>query len=413
MLTARALMARIWRMTGVALLWLLAMNAVAAVFVVATGIGNSFPQGADADGYFGAKWPKEYYTELSKLKLRWHPYSYFIFEPFTGKYINIDKNGLRRTWNSNGMYLNHRKKVFKIFAFGASPMFGHGAADDDTIPSLLAKALAKDGVDGVEVTNFGQSGYVSTQEVLRLFEQLRVNNIPDLVIFYDGAADTFSAFQSGVAGIPMNEFERQREFNLLNFHQPERVRALYRSAISMLIVNSAITRVLMAGLRTVSRQTYYKLFNIVPVLTPYSANISGDLPGSVAEEYKQNIWLVRETGKHVGFKSLFYWQPAVFTKTPLSNYERNRESERPAGEKEFYCATRDKVRAMAERNIGDGDGALRDLSDALNGLGKPCFVDAYHMTGTCNQVIAHLMEKDVLRLIPRTSNAVGVSKRDP
>ena len=38
----------------------------------------------------------------------------------------------------------------------------------------------------VNITNFGESGYVNTQEVIYLFLQLqRKNNIPDIVVFYD------------------------------------------------------------------------------------------------------------------------------------------------------------------------------------------------------------------------------------
>ena len=37
---------------------------------------------------------------------------------------------------------------------------------------------------------------------------------PDLVVFYDGVNDTFSGYQSQVAGHTQNEFNRRREFNL-------------------------------------------------------------------------------------------------------------------------------------------------------------------------------------------------------
>ena len=67
----------------------------------------------------------------------------------------------------------------------------------------IGKFLSEHGVK-VEITNFGQSGRVSTQEVIDLFLQLQKSNTPNIVIFYDGINDTFSAFQNGISGVPQN-----------------------------------------------------------------------------------------------------------------------------------------------------------------------------------------------------------------
>lgn len=95
-------------------------------------------------------------------------------------------------------------------------MWGSGARDSFTIPSLLSQILSEHGIS-IHVVNYGESGFVSTQEVIALMLQLKKGNIPDVVMFYDGVNDTFSAFQHGIAGIPQNEFNRFREFNLLNY----------------------------------------------------------------------------------------------------------------------------------------------------------------------------------------------------
>jgi hypothetical protein len=89
-------------------------------------------------------------------------------------------------------------------------MVGYGASDDYTIPSALVRDLTQRGISDVQVTNFGQPGYVRTQELILLFAQLRRRNIPELVIFYDGCNDAFSAFQSGQAGVTENEGNRAR-----------------------------------------------------------------------------------------------------------------------------------------------------------------------------------------------------------
>ena len=65
-------------------------------------------------------------------------------------------------------------------------MWGEGARDDYTIPSWLQRFIYQT-TYRARITNFGQEAYVSTQEVLVLFEQFQKGNIPDIVIFYDGS----------------------------------------------------------------------------------------------------------------------------------------------------------------------------------------------------------------------------------
>ena len=78
---------------------------------------------------------------------------------------------------------------------GGSSLWGFGARDDQTIPSLLARKLLERGIS-VEVKSLSELGYVSTQEVIGLFRELQEGYRPDVVIFYDGVNDTTSAVLS-------------------------------------------------------------------------------------------------------------------------------------------------------------------------------------------------------------------------
>lgn len=69
---------------------------------------------------------------------------------------------------------------------------------------------------------------MSTQVVIALLLQLQKGQIPDLVIFYDGVNDMYSAYQQKVAGLPENEFNRVKEFNL---SQPAKSKQLRRMAL--------------------------------------------------------------------------------------------------------------------------------------------------------------------------------------
>ena len=50
---------------------------------------------------------------------------------------------------------------------GGSSLWGFGARDDQTIPSLLARKLHERGLK-VEIKNLSELGYVSTQELIGL-----------------------------------------------------------------------------------------------------------------------------------------------------------------------------------------------------------------------------------------------------
>ncbi len=169
------------------------------------------------EGYGGARWPIQHYRELEKIEDRWQPYVYFRQKPFRGETIAVGADGMRATWqpapesrDSSGT--GHRK--LNLLLLGGSSLWGFGARDDQSIPSLVAKMLYDRG-SRAELKNSAEIGYVSTQEVVALLRELQAGYRPDVVIFYDGVNDTTSALLEGGAGLSTNEKNRRAEFNLL------------------------------------------------------------------------------------------------------------------------------------------------------------------------------------------------------
>ena len=96
-----------------------------------------------AEGYGGAAWPVEHYRELVLLQDRWEPYVYFRQKPFRGKTIKIGDDGLRATWQPPASANDRgQREPVKILMLGGSSLWGFGARDDQTIPSL-ARSLAR------------------------------------------------------------------------------------------------------------------------------------------------------------------------------------------------------------------------------------------------------------------------------
>lgn len=101
---------------------------------------------------------------------------------YNGEAVTIDPDGFRRSINHS---LND-----SVWFFGGSTMWGTGADDNRTIPSLFANET------GETVLNLGESGYNSVQEFIQLQLMLLKGNKPKEVIFYDGVNDGYRFCQN-------------------------------------------------------------------------------------------------------------------------------------------------------------------------------------------------------------------------
>lgn len=401
-----------WQLVGITAVLIVLTDLTAAILLHA-------PRSTDALGAAhaqlqadrGARWAGELYREESHLSAIWYPYVYWRSGPYQGRYINVRSNGLRFTANNASANPGSSSKPLKLFMFGGSTMFGLGARDDHTIPSLLAAMLRRDGVKTVEITNYGQIGYVSTQEVIELSEQLRRGDVPNLVIFYDGINDAAASYQDGVAGVPQNEFNRAREFDLLNGANPARRRALYAAAGTTFLNHTALGELA----RVLGARYARRLFSHIQNRLPYNRmkvgmriqrnwdldNDSAALPKETVAVYLENMRLVEAEGKRFGFAGLFYWQPVLYSKPHQSEIEKKIEqtSYRSApGLKQFVRETYFHARSITERVHSP---RVHDISRIFDDTTGTCFVDLFHITGHCNALVAARMEKDVLPLVSR------------
>lgn len=378
-------MRSIWVSVGVALVALTLLEGVARV-----GIGlyerrrpttelAAFDVRLGAEASAGAQWAQEYIREFAdSQRSEWHPYVYWRRRPYSGKYINIDTAGIRRTWNSTSP---PPSKPRRVFMFGGSTVWGTGARDEFTVPSFVSKKLTNQLAAGVRVTNFAESGYVSTQEVIALLLELQRGNVPDIVVFYDGINDIWSAFQSGVAGIPQNEDNRVTEFNLrrrLNWREGFVNRlALYR--MSRWGVGS------FGGARGGSPAGEH-------------LRTTEPLANAVIDVYLRNVSIVESLARRFGFQAVFFWQPTVFTKSRLSARERRwaGRSERRLGRGaepffgEVYKVFHERMSTGKMANVYDLSGVFGEDDGTI-------FIDEYHVSEAGNEkiaeAIAHTVQK--------------------
>jgi hypothetical protein len=274
--------------------------------------GNRPDSAAVADAQAGADWAIGYFDEFSRaVRVDWRAYVGWWQRPFRGAFVTLDRRGLRPTPGEE----RADPGTVRILCFGGSTMMGMGARDDRTIPAFLAARLSELG-HCVALTNYGQLGHNSTQELITLQEVLR-NGAPfDIALFYDGANDMAAAEQTGRAGGMLNEQRRRAEFNLLI---SERRRDLYVAALFCAIPRT---------LRRLRRWTRAELHGPLPAPAADLSRVDLQyLAGEVFDVYAANQGMVRMLAAAHGFRPIFYWQPVITTKRVKSVDERRFEAD--------------------------------------------------------------------------------------
>jgi lysophospholipase L1-like esterase len=368
-----------WSILGITLVVILIMEAGLRVTFALRDyftLPGSPEQRILVEGYGGATWPVEHYREIESLEERWQPYVYFRPKAFQGKTIAIGGDGLRATWQPPAPAGERvAQQPAKLLMLGGSSLWGFGARDDQTIPSLLARRLHERGVQ-VEVKNLSDLGYVSTQEVICLLRELQRGYRPDLVIFYDGVNDTTSAVLSGEAGLTTNEVNRRREFNLLQ--SPAR---LVSALGGKLLADSGSLRL--------ARAVNSRLGRPAPgSSSPLPDATMRRLAGDVAERYVANVSMVEALARGYGFRPFFFWQPVIFTKAELAAVERE-EAQRYAWTEPAFRAVYEQIRTSPKLNA---DTSFHDLSGIFGDQQQLVFIDYCHTTETANAQIAEQMD---------------------
>jgi len=321
----------------------------------------------DSQGW-GAQFRKE---SKAADTARWEPYVYWRRKPFSGQFINIDARGIRRTMNNSTAPARAQ-----IGMFGGSTLWGSGARDAHTIPSELAALFAGAGIP-VEITNFGESGYVQTQEVISLLRAIQHGYRPRLVIFYDGVNDVFAAHESGVAGIPRQEDHRREEFGLL-------LRPRLGSALRTKLGNTAL-------MQLIRHLKYGRSENGQTGCRPQEQ--LQKLAGEVVEICHSNVQIVDALAQQFGFEAVYFWQPVLFSKNRLSAFETAIAQEnRPL--KETYEAAYRRVAASPLARHG----RFFNLADVFADVETSVFSDYCHLSEAGNARVARAIFASLQKL---------------
>jgi lysophospholipase L1-like esterase len=340
-------------------------------------VGEGLPR-EKVSYYSSQDWAKRYWYEMRLAKtMRYHPYVGWRRAPFKGETIEIDQNGVRVTPGADC-----RANSFNVFTFGESTMWGTGSPDWGTIPANLQKGLAKLRHGPVCVTNFGESAYVTTQDVITLQMQLQSGNVPRLVVFYGGiGGDIDAAHESGRANALVHldsitaRFAGRREpFGFLD---------RLRSTAAYSLIDQLVAKVTTANPRQKE---------LIPdkLVTYESRGIDvAKLSELVVQDFFGNYTIVSALAQEYGFRYFFFLPPfVVLGKKPLTSEEQEMKQTMESEGVEHKLLTAVYQNIERESSKYQNLHSMVHIFDRYDSL---IWIDGSHVTPIGNQLIAEKM----------------------
>lgn len=324
------------------------------------------------------EWAKELsqgFNELGKAT-KYSRFLTWLVQNYQSKYINIDDQGLRRTWNPS---FKEYENSEHIFIFGGSTMLGAGARDEYTIASYLSRELNQR-QPRYEVFNYGQTAYTFDQEILRLLLLLRDGKRPDYVIFYDGVNDLVAAYDAGEAGALTTEALIRNKLEAGNIGIMELslktiVRDYCKSCRIIINIGRAISP---------------KAFRLYPIVgSGYDQNRLEQLASEEAQHYVDSLRFLDQLSQAYGFQYLVFWQPTLFNgDTLVGDEEGLLELDWRMRDKNmyvFYDSATYKVKNLAAKEPSLN---FFDISNSLKGRTNQIFLDNVHISEEGNNIVA-------------------------
>lgn len=323
--------------------------------------------------YRNEAWGHRYWAEMEPYRAQWHSYWVYRASDRQGEFLNI-ANGVRRTYVAKRGRPGHSHSVF---LFGGSAAWGHGARDDQTLASWLARVGEEHG-ECLDVRNYAESGWVNWQGMLYLLEKLTNGERPDVVVFYSGVNEAMGARLWPQVRRPLYDGEMTTaalsDWALGDARPLQRVWDYYRRTS------------LIAG----------TLFPPRPRLPPPPSLTPEALAERTASEYLADRQAVEALGRSYGFSTLFAWQATVASKPVLSVQEqqyagwlpRTPANTPPIAWWLMDADLRPFYESIGRRVIAHG---VADVDDAFSGMGETGFIDWMHPTEGGNERVARAL----------------------
>ncbi len=245
----------------------------------------------------------------------------------------------------------------EVWFFGGSTLYGSGQSDLATIPSVLVSLLDDAGVP-INAVNFGHPAYANWQQVELLSRELSAQTrpLPDAVVFYDGFNDLVLQTHFGVHQEPTHLF-----FGAAT-EEPVTDERLAESLRSWWADHSAV------ALATGRIADLFDDEPTVQVADIDAAPIDTIDPVAAADAalmiHRRGVDHVQSLARGYGFDTLFFWQPYLYTKSPLTPAEQTLVGI-PGYDTDVWLPMTERVRAGLGSDVIDLSGALDSVESSV------------------------------------------------
>ena len=314
-------------------------------------------------------WSDQYWREFDSIERSYQPHTIWRRSEFSGRYINVNENGLRATPQSD---CTSAEKT--VFMFGGSAMWGEGAPDTETVPSYLLQEIKRKFGGNICIINFAESAWTSTQSLIALIAEIQKEHVPDLVIFYDGVNDINAVFTSGKQFTHANLSEFTTRFER---SEPFHARLVRNSQVIQLLYKYVVRQRLDSGQPA--------LFFDKDAIT---------LNEYITKTYIQNYQIVGALAEQYGFDYAFFWQPVIgygekvlspeeSTMLQDANAIRIKLDEEAYSRMQFIHSMYDSIAPSLERLEH-----AYNLSHLFDDKMQSTYIDFVHVTPEANQMVA-------------------------
>ena len=348
-------------------LWMGLLFAVIAI----SDISNLVKSGEKADerpalpNYADHAYAAKIYEDAKKTVDGYAPFVEWRREPLSSDTVNIDANGLRL--HTVGVEGNDPAAT-DIGFFGGSTMWGTGADDNGTIPAIFDRLTTS-----YRVTNYGESGYTSRQNLEMLINLINEKKAPKTVVFYDGVNDVQILCNQGFTHSVNGHHEEQHLREMVADRQQKKSSRIYYYLIAPIVEAFG--------------------FGDHPRGREYVCAQDKAKAEAVADTLVRNWELAHQLVAGYGGRFFAFLQPVAFVGHPrLDHLKLRRDSE--ADFLAVYPLIRTK---LAER----GDAWATDISDSFD-RDEYIYVDDAHVTPNGNTLVA-------ARIRDRLASASGSS----
>jgi hypothetical protein len=377
--------------------WLIAGLSFALLFAVegAYRLYEAFPKSAPRavgttpqDPYAAEAWfPR--FRAASHFHMG-RPDSFYVdYDPYRGWWVrpgrhedlNVEPSGYRHTEQSprgDTATLRH------VFLFGGSAMWGFTARDRATIPSWVARQLAAQGIEDVEIENKAQCAFNLTQNIATLEQELRRGARPTAAVFLDGINEVGPVAEGEPPGDVYGQADARKRF------------ALGHGSTRDLLVGLALKLHVVRALHVLRS-------------TPKPPEL--DLAAAcekIADNYLNLVRIGEALGREFDFTPLFFWQPALATSgKPLGPWEAHLMADDRAPLVQLTKACLPDVEARLAQRRGIDFFPLSTLFDHSAG---DQFLDHFgHVTEQANGVIAAAITERLVPVLQRRTTEWGAS----